>query len=83
MKAENEALKLENIKNKEEEINKLKAEDIKNNEAISKLEQRLIDKEKSDKKRDEEIAKLKKITEELLNNLHEQLNKNGTEKEKK
>ena len=64
-------------------INKLKAEDIKKNEAISKLGQRLIDKEKSDKKRDEEIAKLKKITEELLNNLHEQLNKNGTEKEKK
>ena len=83
MKAENEALKLENIKNKEEEINKLKAEDIKKNEAISKLEQRLIDKEESDKKRDEEIAKLKKITEELLNNLHEQFNKNGTEKEKK
>ena len=75
LKAENEALKLENIKNKED-IDKLKTE-------VNKLEQKLIEKEESDKKRDEEMAKLKKITEELLNNLHEQLNKNGTEKEKK
>ena len=79
LKAENEALKLENIKNKEE-IDKLKTEV---NKLEQKLEQKLIEKDESDKKRDEEMAKLKKMTEELLNNLHEQLNKNGTEKEKK
>jgi hypothetical protein len=79
LKAENEALKLENIKNKEE-IDKLKTEV---NKLEQKLEQKLIEKDESDKKRDEEMAKLKKMTEELLNNLHEQFNKNGTEKEKK